>query len=180
LAELAKLERRFLEPALRFADTAKDDFENKLSRNVSQNLAGQAELVNTFNKIFDLTGDSRHKEFSHKIADWLISHQLSQGPNGIFGPFAESTNSDFVYTRGTGKVFEVLADLPEFHKKLQKTLAWLMAMQYDDGNTFFVLQEFRSKIIGGFRHDYFNQEAWIDGVGHFLLGGIRFLNIKGK
>jgi len=178
LAELAKLERRFLEPALRFADTAKDDFENKLSRNISQNLADQAELVNTFNKIFDLAGDSRHKEFSHKIADWLINHQLSQGPNGIFGPFAEAANSDFVYSRGTGKIFEVLAGLPEFREKAQKALAWLLSMQYTEENVFFVPAEIRPKIIGGFRHDYFNQEAWVDSAGHFLLGGVRFIRNK--
>jgi len=177
LAELSLLERDFLKPAMEFAKIAKENFENDLKNKTLLNLAVQAELINAFNKIFELTKDNCHKEFSLEVASWIISQQLSQGPNEIFGPFPESTGSDFVYTRGTAKIFETLSILPEFRKEAEKALVWLMSMQYTKENTFFVPAEIRPKVIGGFRHDYLNQEAWIDGAGHFLLGGVRFLRL---
>jgi len=178
LAEMAVFERRFLEPAQRFANIARANFENNLAKKNSQNLAFQAELVNVFDKLFKLTQDNDYKEFSRRVADWLVSFQFLQGPKGIFGPFAGATDSDSVYTRATGKIFEALANLVEYRESAQKALAWLLAMQYTKENIFFVPTEFRSKIIGGFRHDYFNQAAWIDAAGHFLLGAVRLMNNK--
>jgi len=175
--ELSYFDRKFFEPSLKLAEIAKADFENSLKIGNTLNLAVYAELVNLFNKIFKFTEDKQYKEFSTKVTKWLISHQLSQGPNGELGPFSESTTSNFVYARGTGKVFEVLAGLPEYQFEARKALAWLLIMQYNGENTFFVRPEILPKTIGGFRHDYFNHEAWIDSAGHFLLGGSRLLSL---
>ena len=146
-----------------FVDTSrvlKENFENNLKGKQLMSLAVWAELANS-------CADS-DKEFSEKVAGWLKGQQL---PNGAF---PESTASRFAYARGTGKVFEVLARAPQKNKEaIDKALAWLFSLQYDGENTFFVPEEIRARVVGGFRHDYFNHDAWIDAAGHLLLGGAR-------
>ena len=140
----------------------KENFEKQLQEKKSMNLAVWAELVNTFSEI--------DQEFSDKVADWLKNQQLPSGA------FPESTVSDFVYIRGTGKIFEVLALGSDKNKETTtRALAWLFSMQYNEENTFFVPAALRTRVLGGFRHDGFNHEAWIDAAGHVLLGGVRFL-----
>jgi len=179
LLNLAVFENRFLKEGLKFAQVSKENFDSDLKNKKSLNLAVWAESVNIFLKIYKFTNDVRYLEYSKKVADWLLSHQLESGPGKIFGPFPATSGSQFVYTRGTGKIFEVLSQFPEFKEKMERTIAWLLSMQYTEGNAFFISEEIKRKIIGGFRHDYFNQEVWIDSAGHFILGGARFLK-QGK
>jgi AMMECR1 domain-containing protein len=102
---------------------------------------------------------------SREVCDWLRSLQLSSGA------FPETTASDFVYSRGTGKVFEVLALRPtEGPGALDRTLGWLLSMQYRPDSAFFVPREHWPRILGGLRHDYYGPDAWIDAAGHLLLG----------
>jgi AMMECR1 domain-containing protein len=119
-------------------------------------LAEWAELVLAF------PPDSRA---SREVAEWLVSRQL-QG-----GAFPSSTASDFVYSRGTGKVFEVLASRPrDSQDALERSFAWLASMQYRPDSMFFVPDEHRARVLGGLRHDAFDTTAWIDAAGHLLLG----------
>ncbi len=107
---------------------------------------------------------------SREVRDWLRSWQLSSGA------FPETTTSDFVYSRGTGKVFEVLALRPaESPRALDRALAWLLSMQYRPDSAFFVPHEHWGRVLGGLRHDYYGPDAWIDAAGHFLLGLARLL-----
>ena len=107
---------------------------------------------------------------SREVRDWLRSWQLPSGA------FPETTTSDFVYSRGTGKVFEVLALRPaESPGALDRALAWLLSMQYRPDSAFFVPHEHWGRVLGGLRHDYFGPDAWIDAAGHFLLGLARLL-----
>jgi hypothetical protein len=102
---------------------------------------------------------------SREVCDWLRSRQLASGA------FPESTTSDFVYSRGTGKVFEVLALHPtESPGALDRCLGWLLSMQYRSDSAFFVPHEHWPRVLGGLRHDYYGPDAWIDAAGHFLLG----------
>jgi hypothetical protein len=102
---------------------------------------------------------------SRDVMGWLRSQQLPSGA------FPESTNSDFVYSRGTGKVFEVLAlDPAESPSALDRAMTWLLSMQYREDSVFFVPCEHRRRVVGGLRHDYYGPDAWIDAAGHFLLG----------
>jgi len=142
---------------------SKESFEEMINhKQMPTSLAKWAELVNTF---FE-----EDRLFSMNVAAWLAKHQLSSGA------FPNTTHSSFVYTRGTSKIFEVLSLYPDIYKReIAKTLEWLFKMQYDGENTFFISKERRPYLIGGFRHDYFNQTAWIDSAGHFLLGAARFL-----
>jgi AMMECR1 domain-containing protein len=102
---------------------------------------------------------------SREVRDWLRSRQLPSGA------FPESTTSDFVYSRGTGKIFEVLALHPtEAPGAVDRALAWLLSMQYRPDSAFFVPHEHWACVLGGLRHDHYGPDAWIDAAGHFLLG----------
>ena len=144
----------------------KENFKKaRKDKNTNLSLAEWAEMTYSFMK--------SDPQFSETVAYWLARQQLQSGA------FPSSTYSNFVYTRGTSKIFEVLALYPSlFQKELTKAFQWLFLMQYTKENTFFVAPEVRHKIIGGVRHDHFNQEAWIDSAGHLLLGGARLLENK--
>jgi hypothetical protein len=102
---------------------------------------------------------------SREVCQWLRSQQLASGA------FPETTASDFVYSRGTGKVFEVLALYPnESPGALDRALDWLLSMQYRPDSAFFVPHEHWPHVLGGLRHDYYGPDAWIDAAGHLLLG----------
>jgi AMMECR1 domain-containing protein len=99
------------------------------------------------------------------VSEWLKRQQLRSGA------FPESTASAFVYARGTGKVFEVLAVRPsESADAIDRALLWLLSMQYRADSVFFVPNEHRARVLGGLRHDPFRADAWIDAAGHLLLG----------
>lgn len=161
--EAVKHDSRF-RPALgNILAVLKGRFKEAVELGQPMNLAAWAELVNTFRDI--------DVDFSEKTSGWLKKQQLTSGA------FPESTTSRFSYSRGTGKIFEVLALASEKNKEaLARVLPWLLAMQYDEENTFFVPEKVRPRIIGAFRHDYFNHEAWIDAAGHILLGGARVIS----
>jgi AMMECR1 domain-containing protein len=99
------------------------------------------------------------------VCEWMRRQQLPSGA------FPESTISDFVYSRGTGKIFEVLALRPdESPDALDRCLVWLLSMQYREDSAFFVPHENWPRVLGGLRHDAHGTDAWIDAAGHFLLG----------
>ena len=159
---ISKKDREFSAPFEYLTRIIKENFEQSLKGDKSMNLAVWAESVNTFTGV--------DEEFSCKVANWLKTQQLSSGA------FPESTYSNFVYTRGTGKIFEVLViDVGANNDSIQQAIRWLVSMNYNQGNTFFIPEESRIRFIGGFRHDYFNHETWIDAVGHVLLGTTRLL-----
>ncbi len=102
---------------------------------------------------------------SREVCDWLLSSQLSSGA------FPETTTSEFVYSRGTGKVFEVLALRARLSPGvIERALGWLLSMQYRPDSAFFVPHEHWSRVLGGLRHDPYGPDAWIDAAGHLLLG----------
>lgn len=157
--------------------TLKENFERNTKRGLLMNLAVWAELVNTFIGV--------DNEFANQVAEWLKNKQLPTGA------FPESTGSNSAasitpnlawgYTRGTGKIFEVLAFEPEKNKAaLDNVLKWLFSMQYDEENSYFIPSEIRPRIIGAFRHDYFNPDCWIDAAGHAILGVSRLFKKHGE
>jgi len=105
-------------------------------------------------------------ETAREVRDWLSLQQLSSGA------FPDTTTSDFVYTRGTGKIFEVLAEsrAPLHEEAATSALKWLVRMQYRTDSAFFVPSEYRPQVLGAIRHDYTDTDAWIDSAGHLLLG----------
>lgn len=109
-------------------------------------------------------------EFVTEVVAWILSHQNKDGS------FKQSHASNFTYTRGTSKIFEVLAPYYEqYEEEIRTTLSWLMAMQYTESMMYFVPKGIRPQVRGGFRHDYGNASLWIDSAGHFLLGAARLM-----
>ena len=188
LAELSKIDKKFIIPTLRFSTKTQNVFKNYLRWKRPMSLAVWAELANLQLKLWESQKDDSHLSMAREILSWLLGYQMD---NGSF----RSTNdnhSDFAYTRGTAKIAEVLAavllwekqnkikidknlDLNYYEDCFKKALIWLDSMQYSAKNSYFIPAKNLDLALGGFRHDYFNQEAWIDSAGHFLLSASRFL-----
>ncbi|MCX6757209.1 MAG: hypothetical protein NTW35_03630 [Candidatus Nomurabacteria bacterium] len=148
-------------------------FKDKEKRNEEIDLASYAELPKLLleTSIFSKDRDYFKKE-SEKIVKWYLDKQNKDGS------FYSSTSNTFSYTRGTGKILEVLTSLEGISKeKIEKAFVWSMNMQYNEENNYFIPKDFQSICNGGLRHDYFNQEIWIDGIGHLLIA---FTNLDKK
>lgn len=113
------------------------------------------------------------KSLADAIGKWLASHQKANGS------FCAYSGSVYAYTRGTGKIVEVLSlEYDKYKFSVDEGMNWLMGMQYDSENTFFLSRASASKMLGGFRHDDLNTDAWIDAAGHFILASCRILHAK--
>ncbi|RJQ37436.1 AMMECR1 domain-containing protein [Candidatus Parcubacteria bacterium] len=145
------------------AAALKRDFMRIVKDQKAANLAIWAELAHIF-----LEADS---DFSATVYAWLKRQQHYDGS------FPTSPSDTAAYTRGTGKILEVLAADPIGHNDaITRSLQWLATMQYNDDNMFFIRRELQPIFMGAFRHDFLNPEAWIDSSGHFLLAGTRLLH----
>ncbi len=183
LASLSKFDSQFLAPALKFSKILEESFEDNLKNRRAMNLAGWAGLADVFLRLFEITNDFSYLLKAKKIADWLVYYQLD------CGAFKLATDSNFIYSRGTAKSAEILAqiftssdkqidsvlDKVYYKKSLEKAFDWLFKMQYSAENSYFIPERNNDFVLGGFRHDYFNSDLWIDSAGHFLLGASRFL-----
>lgn len=119
--------------------------------------------------LWEKTTDQRYLEWAEAVGDWYAAHQ---NRDGSF-PFAPRSNRA-PYLRGSGKILEALACLPErYSEAIKRGLAYAAKLQYTEANAFHVRASERSDFLGGFRHDAFNREAWIDAAGHVLLALVR-------
>ncbi len=163
-------EQDFFKKSEAIFDSVWNDFVQKKNQNHVE-LARFPELIVVADTLFTRTHENRYQEKSIQVTEWLMDLQHSGGS------FPSVTGGvDFAYTRGTGKIFEVLALDPKGNQEsILRTFGWLQDMQYTRENTFFVKPGNREKILGGFRHDVSNQEVWIDASAHVLIGGARLL-----
>ncbi len=146
-----------------------NDFEEQRKINSKISLASYPELINLLKKIDVESNNTKADE----ILSWYLKQQL---PNGSFPAYPGSSIS---LTRGTAKILEVLVGhLEPSHIATVQGLSWLHSMQYRIDNTYFIKGELRKDICGGFRHDYFNQSAWIDASAHLLIVTTNFLKNK--
>ncbi len=184
LAHFPGYDKKNLELILRIFDATGKKFEENSKNNIPMSLPTWAGLLELSLKIYGITDNIFYLQFTKKIIDWLLSNQLSNGS------FRSSTDSDFAYARGTGKVCEMLAcifsvknnkkiddamDISYYKRCLKDAFKWLGKMQYSAENSYCVPKEHLELVIGGFRHDNFNSDLWIDSVGHLLLSASRFL-----
>ncbi|MDP3947367.1 MAG: AMMECR1 domain-containing protein [bacterium] len=138
-------------------------------------LALWAEFGNAFLAVSKTAGVPGAYELAERVMGWLVSKQLDDGS------FPATTSSHFTYVCGTGKIFEVLAAWqPRYDEPLRRCLSWILRMQYNAENSFFVPSRNHTKVLGGFRHDFLNPDLHIDAAGHFLLGGARLLAHKSE
>ncbi len=109
-----------------------------------------------------------YPEVSQNILSTLRERQHEDGS------FPGDTENSLPYTRGTAKVFEVLAqeeDLWEAHAR--PALAWILSLQIRDTTAHWIVPELRRKSLGGIREDAFSQLLWIDGAAHVIMGCAR-------
>jgi len=187
--EISKIDRNYFPHALNYAQSGRQIFESSVRQKKEMKLAHWAELANLHLKLFQLTGDSSFLKTAGRTLDWLCTYQME---TGAFKATNKSVESALVYTRGVGKIAEVLAsvflldkniidsefNIAYYKKSLEKAFHWLVSMQYSLENSFFVPQENLPIVLGGFRENYANFELWLDGAGHFILAAARFLKHK--
>lgn len=144
-----------------------EDYQARLKRGEKMQLAFFPEAISIFLKLAD-EGESGCQEKAQAMIEWLVRQQLSDGS------FPIVPGSAFAYTRGTGKIFEILTLRPEENRKpILKVWRWLQEMQYTEENAYFMDPAIRGKVLGGFRHDALNSEVWSDAAAHVLVGGAR-------
>ncbi len=142
-------------------------FKEQRRKNASMNLAVWAEAALAFH--------FHSSPMKESVIEWILPYQNRDGS------FPRDTHGGLPYTRGTGKIFEVLALWPDrYHDALGRALSWLLSMQYTEDSLFFVSPERRDRFLGGFRHDMLNADTWIDAAGHILLGAARLKKYGGR
>lgn len=133
-------------------------------------LAYFPELITVGLQLHESTGEEKYFDIAVRTRDWYVRQQLPDGS------FPDVSGGTFAYTRCAGKIFEVLALRPQENEaSILEAFRWIRDMQYDKENMFFIPERHRERVRGGFRHDAFNQEVWIDASAHVLIGGARLL-----
>lgn len=160
--------------AKEFTEIVLADYQKRIKENdLSLEIARYPELIYLLREIGERVGNTELIEKAEEIERWFISKQLSGGS------FPNMVNTTFSYVRGTGKIFEVLC-LNQYENAdvIKKAMLWITEMQYTKDNTFFVKDNIKEQILGGFRHDNLNQEVWIDATAHVLIGATRLKNSR--
>lgn len=164
---LARLGGEHLGRAKKITEGSFRDWEK--SRDVAQ-LALYPQLIPLCLELYRQTGERQHQERAVLMADWYVAQQQ------LDGSFPHSPKKNGPYIRGTGKIMEVLALFPErYTEALDQGFQYVARMQYTADSLYHSLVSRHDDFRGGFRHDAFNRDAWIDGTGHVLLAATRFL-----
>lgn len=144
-------------------------FRERKEKNNEQ-LALYPELIALYARLWRSTQDVRWRQKALDMSRWYEEKQQEDGS------FPHSPGNKLPYTRGSSKIFEVLACFPQENKvALGKCFSWIASMEYTADATFFMSETEQAVLVGGFRHDAFNREAWSDASAHILLGVTRFL-----
>jgi hypothetical protein len=158
--------------------TGRSDFEkicnlisDKIISKFKQEVGDRAVSLASIASMYDaFNHDSRYKSLLKLLREIFVNNQYDSGY------FKNTPESNYVYSRGTGKMVEVLAyDVLKNKKEIESGLMWLISMQYKESNSYCLSSDLTGQIYGGIRHDYCNGDVWIDAVGHFLLASTRYL-----
>lgn len=173
LIDVASQDNDYLKKAEELTRIVLEDYERGIKENRLE-LARYPELIHLLKEFGEKTNNKELLLNADKINDWYVSKQLKDGS------FPSLVGSGFSYVRGTGKIFEVLSlDLEKNKKVIEKTMLWIMDMQYTEENTFFIKKDIKERILCGFRHDNLNHEVWIDATAHVLVGASLLRKTKG-
>jgi len=179
---------KYLEAAKRAFDFQKTNFQEKRQFDKEQSIAVYAWLVNASRELYEIDKDENTAKFGIEVADWLMDYQRFYGPKVEIGAFQNTTKSKYVYTAGTAKAAEALADAfylarntglatDKYLISFKNAIRWLSQMQYSEKDSYYLSTDVYNKIKGGFKTDYLNRDARIDYASHYLLAGIGLLNI---
>lgn len=138
-------------------------------------LAAYAELPKLLLIIASYKNNQMYKKESDRIISWYLEKQHEDGS------FPTTTTNAYSYIRGTAKILEVLAEIGATEAQLlsvKKGLVWCLNMQYNKENSYFISKKNQEYCYGGFRHDYYNHEIWIDGIAHVLISWVHVKSAK--
>lgn len=110
-----------------------------------------------------LLQEAGKRDAVHELLMWFLECQNEDGS------FPNVPGSNYVYTRGTAKIAESFANIPEAKDMVEKALFWVASMQYTETDYRFVREENRELVLGGIRHDYWNKDVWTDSASHMHL-----------
>ncbi len=144
-----------------------EEWKKKVIKKEDFELAYYADLI----PLFILLGKTEDSsvDYSEKAKEMLLFYQALQKYDGSFPVMRYGSYS---HIRGTGKIVESLSRSELLNNDnifFQKSLRWIFNMQYDKENTFFVKGEEKLFCMGGFRHDVYTTDIWIDSLAHVLL-----------
>jgi AMMECR1 domain-containing protein len=151
-----------------FVTAVAEDYERRLHDGAHLALAPFPELMPLLYRMDHHRTDHIFRDRSEAIRTWYLSEQLPDGS------FPDVRGSQFAYTRGTGKILEVLCLEPAKNAdSIARAVQWLQGMQYGEDNSYFIEDSVQKEILGGFRHDYLNPSVWMDAAGHVLIAASR-------
>lgn len=137
-------------------------------------LALYPELMVVAKALHVVTHEPIYLDRATRVGDWYVARQ---NEDGSF-PFAPGS-ARAPYIRGMGKILEVLAVMPErYREPWEKGIQYVAQFQYTNINSYHVPRAQQAEFLGGFRHDVFNREAWIDAAGHVILALVRMRAFK--
>jgi len=176
LIAVSSLDKKYLELALTMAEWGKAIFETNITDKINQSheLTLYAELPITFLLLFDTTGEKKYLDFSKKVTAWILESQLEDGS------FRVISNKNVANSGASSRILETIAlfaNHPKFtteqkniyRQPARKALRWILSMQYDGKNIYYIKSCHYSMMTGGFRRTYSNSEVRIDSIAHFLL-----------
>ena len=174
LIDVSSQDNDCLKKAEELARVVLEDYQKGIEENRPHlELARYPELIYLLHEIGTRTENKEFVDKSEEINNWLISKQLNDGS------FPSTNSSTFSYVRGTGKILEVLClSYARNGEAITRAVVWVMNMQYSEDNTYFIKNDIKKKITGGFRHDYLDQGVWIDATAHLLIAATRLKGLK--
>lgn len=144
-------------------------YSSWLTQRDTAQLALYPELVPLALALHEKTREDSFREKALAVGDWYAGRQLADGSF----PFALGS-SRAPYLRGSGKILEALACLPErYDETLTRGFRFAKSLQYTPDSMYHIPLVQQEEFLGGFRHDLSNREAWIDAAGHLILALVR-------
>jgi len=165
--------------------------EERIINGSSISLAEQAWLVDAFKETAEVTHDRADAEFALEVADFLLDYQVPDRGLHMAGAFWNTPSDFYIYTRGTGKIAEALADAAvvarefgynpaKYLEGYRKATRWLMTMQYVPQTAYFVPVENLSYVIGAIRAALEDTTAPLDSAGHFITSVATYIKFMQK
>ncbi|MEK7090736.1 MAG: hypothetical protein AAB930_04080 [Patescibacteria group bacterium] len=110
------------------------------------------------------------KKSAEDVLRWVASQEMPSGG------FQRDTDFHVACTRGTARIFRAFADQREYTEILERSIPWLLSLQYSAHNAFGFPSGLAKFMSGGFRYKIKNSSIWLDSAAHFVSGGLIYQN----
>ncbi|MBN1794384.1 MAG: hypothetical protein JW844_05415 [Candidatus Omnitrophica bacterium] len=142
--------------------------------------------------LYQVTGDRQYADFVFEMNDWIIEYQLDEStapyPDYVGGYSkggGEPGNSSASYTEGMVDAYylaKVLGDTERegrYRKSLRDAAAFLLNLQYDDIDTFYLPRSQTNKVVGAFKQSPSGSAVRIDYTQHAITALARIYEVLG-